>query len=147
MNLPWFCIKCQSIHPPTTFQYIIRGKVNGELSQLCTCDISEVDVPSDYGCLICEGFFQPEFSLALEFKNQNGRYILILCSRKCFKKCKKSHINDTSLKPALLCGVCKKEFPELKRCSQCKRTYYCSSECQKADWKSHKSVCSPIGLH
>lgn len=31
---------------------------------------------------------------------------------------------------------------ELKRCSNCKGTaYYCSVECQRKDWKNHKSQC------
>ncbi|KAI0728754.1 hypothetical protein C8Q72DRAFT_875651 [Fomitopsis betulina] len=30
---------------------------------------------------------------------------------------------------------------EFKRCSGCKQTVYCSSECQKDDWRSHKPAC------
>lgn len=29
----------------------------------------------------------------------------------------------------------------LKRCKECKMSYYCSFECQKADWKDHKNEC------
>jgi hypothetical protein len=32
----------------------------------------------------------------------------------------------------------------LKRCSRCRQAYYCSRECQVADWKSHKPLCQPI---
>jgi hypothetical protein len=28
-----------------------------------------------------------------------------------------------------------------KRCSKCKNAYYCSRECQVADWKEHTSTC------
>lgn len=44
-----------------------------------------------------------------------------------------------------MCVACKK--PEsalsntLKRCAQCQTTTYCSRECQRADWKSHKKIC------
>ncbi|KAJ9645258.1 hypothetical protein H2199_003264 [Coniosporium tulheliwenetii] len=30
---------------------------------------------------------------------------------------------------------------KLKRCAKCQTTQYCSRECQKADWKTHKKVC------
>ncbi|EIM83597.1 uncharacterized protein STEHIDRAFT_141295 [Stereum hirsutum FP-91666 SS1] len=43
------------------------------------------------------------------------------------------------------CQVCSKT-PEgdesLKRCSICKNRFYCSSRCQKRDWKKHKVDCS-----
>ncbi|KAI0792227.1 hypothetical protein C8Q75DRAFT_625956 [Abortiporus biennis] len=32
-------------------------------------------------------------------------------------------------------------FKTLSRCSGCKYIYYCSRECQKANWKSHKEAC------
>jgi len=35
------------------------------------------------------------------------------------------------------CDVSKLESA-LKKCSRCQRQYYCSSACQKADWKRHK---------
>jgi len=29
----------------------------------------------------------------------------------------------------------------LKKCSKCQNTYYCSKECQVSDWKEHKKTC------
>ncbi|KAJ7060326.1 hypothetical protein C8F01DRAFT_1231577 [Mycena amicta] len=40
-----------------------------------------------------------------------------------------------------VCFVCKKPSEELLRCSGCRTIHYCSRECQKQDWKSHKSIC------
>ena len=49
------------------------------------------------------------------------------------------------LKPARKCDVC--SSLGAKPCSRCKRSYYCSSECQKSAWKKHKKTCkAPTGV-
>ena len=44
-----------------------------------------------------------------------------------------------------VCTKCRKpesQLPtSLKRCAKCHGNFYCSRECQKADWKTHKPVC------
>lgn len=44
------------------------------------------------------------------------------------------------------CHTCKQKFPftKMKKCSRCRQATYCSVECQRADWETHKSVCIPI---
>lgn len=37
-----------------------------------------------------------------------------------------------------ICAVCNKSKEAIQRCSVCKDTYYCSRECQLADWRQHK---------
>lgn len=46
-------------------------------------------------------------------------------------------IEKESLPPT--CHVCAK--PATNKCSRCKSTWYCSTECQKADWQKHKVSC------
>jgi hypothetical protein len=41
------------------------------------------------------------------------------------------------------CNICDKT-ENLKVCSRCRIVYYCSTEHQKQDWKTHKNVCKPI---
>ena len=43
------------------------------------------------------------------------------------------------LKPARKCDVC--SSLGAKPCARCKRTFYCSAECQKSAWKMHKKKC------
>ena len=40
------------------------------------------------------------------------------------------------------CAVCSKKSKS--QCGGCKMRRYCSRECQKADWKTHKKVCKSL---
>jgi len=46
---------------------------------------------------------------------------------------------EAVLKPTRKCDVC--SFLGAKPCARCKRTFYCSTECQKTAWKKHKKTC------
>ena len=41
----------------------------------------------------------------------------------------------------LSCVICHKT-ENLKKCAKCSTTPYCSRDCQKADWKTHKKLCA-----
>jgi hypothetical protein len=40
------------------------------------------------------------------------------------------------------CSTCS-GGPAKRRCSRCKAAYYCDRNCQRSDWKTHRSVCEP----
>lgn len=41
----------------------------------------------------------------------------------------------------VMCDNCKRYFLQIRRCSRCKCTWYCSAQCQKDDWKGHRHIC------
>lgn len=47
--------------------------------------------------------------------------------------------------PDDVCGGCgakqRRDGEELDECSKCHKRRYCSRQCQKDDWKTHKTVC------
>ncbi|KAJ1468490.1 hypothetical protein T484DRAFT_1855042 [Baffinella frigidus] len=43
------------------------------------------------------------------------------------------------------CSVCKAALPKHPfKCNTCKIEAYCNAECQKLDWKLHKTICCPV---
>ncbi|KAG9285246.1 hypothetical protein G9A89_002142 [Geosiphon pyriformis] len=43
-----------------------------------------------------------------------------------------------------ICSCCFNQAKRLMRCSSCNMTHYCSTQCQKEDWKYHKDECQTV---
>jgi RNA recognition motif-containing protein len=52
------------------------------------------------------------------------------------------HVDNPTFTKKRICDVCKKDNDDCKWCSVCKNIRYCGRECQTADWKHHKKVCT-----
>ena len=50
---------------------------------------------------------------------------------------------DVDINTVHACNVCDSET-NLKRCARCKKVAYCSRNCQKKDWKTHREKCSIV---
>jgi hypothetical protein len=53
-----------------------------------------------------------------------------------------SDSNSTETRKCKSCKKAESESTPLRNCSRCKSAVYCSRDCQKADWKTHKKVCA-----
>lgn len=50
---------------------------------------------------------------------------------------------DSTQKTCAKCHKTQADVPlPLKRCAKCQNQWYCSRDCQKADWKAHKPFCA-----
>ena len=56
---------------------------------------------------------------------------------------KPSKGSKPTIPKSALCGNCKGREKKMKVCGQCRRTSYCSRDCQRKDWKVHKKSCTP----
>lgn len=56
---------------------------------------------------------------------------------------KKAYEMDAKKLQDLHCHVCHMHYPfyEIFACTKCKTRLYCSKECQKKDWATHKEIC------
>jgi hypothetical protein len=54
----------------------------------------------------------------------------------------RAELSRTKMDPAtFICDAPGCENKGSKTCVRCLRSWYCSAECQKADWKAHKPMC------
>ncbi len=66
------------------------------------------------------------------------------CTNKCAVKYNRKMRKDSELELKTRCMTCDiygQKEKKLKKCGICRRVYYCSVKCQRADWKEHKKVC------
>jgi hypothetical protein len=66
--------------------------------------------------------------------------LIYTCSEKCKLDKMKSMRKETETR--MICKVCGNCCENMKKCSKCKKTYYCSRECQINDWPEHKKICN-----
>lgn len=50
------------------------------------------------------------------------------------------------IKNNIKCESCGVDLKDLYRCSRCKKTYYCSEQCQINNWSQHKLLCKKINI-
>lgn len=78
------------------------------------------------------------FTSTLDMSSVIGRETTTPAEREAEKEA-----NDPNTKHCAKCQKPQSDLPSpLKRCAKCQTQCYCSRECQKADWKTHKKICA-----
>ncbi|XP_038048053.1 uncharacterized protein LOC119722100 [Patiria miniata] len=68
--------------------------------------------------------------------------IAVYCSTPCLGNDTARHSSvECQMFGPQRCGNCEKTAPNMKECAGCSNAWYCSKECQRTDWKSHKPSC------
>ena len=86
------------------------------------------------------------FNLFIEFLVTNNKELLVtgLPNLKFSIICTPQQLHDNIKKYKTTCTVCNK-VGDMKKCTKCNCTYYCSVECQKLDWRPrHKELCKKL---
>ena len=86
----------------------------------------------------------------LHVADNNDRVLISFLRKRIPCKCLDEKYNEVKTRPKM--GICsnpecplperKAERSKMFYCTQCSCAYYCSSECQTADWPEHKEACN-----
>ena len=97
-------------------------------------------------CSQCKNICKRGDGISMKSPEYDGDFIFVTCSEKCTQKTWKEirkKAKQTNSLCLMICVYCKKPADNMKKCSKCRVMHYCSVDCQKADWKTHKLICKP----
>ena len=118
----------------------VRGKVISRKVSLHDCFCS---LPQAATCSMCFKIYPKSGAVV-----QVNCYIhskLVIVGHYCSAKCGTKHIEKMGNTPTIgmkhRCMNCFTHRRKMKKCQKCQLVYYCSVECQKANWLDHNKIC------
>lgn len=93
------------------------------------------DIPKHLGCTICGRNTKDAFELIQIYTKQTS--YISCCSGICYEICCSRYVQLEKE----VCATCREYTEDIKVCGKCKKRQYCSVECQRKDWRTHKQFC------
>lgn len=93
-----------------------------------------------------------EHNADLDIKDANGDSPRALCVvfgpqvTAAVRRWERKRSGEKALWEEKECEYCKKKGKGLKLCARCHTVRYCSSDCQRTHWKTHKPLCQPFSV-
>lgn len=128
--LPAWAERCRSYPHKTSCEYTVAGHIplSVDKGQRCLCSCGNGEFPTRYlhGSPIWGGLLRHAVRIAIS---------LVFYS---------SLVDDDFMGSdrAERCQKCNSQASSLKHCSGCHSVRYCSKDCQRKDWKSHRPNCN-----
>lgn len=141
MNV-WNCAACNTSHSDVK-RYLYFYSTKSQVVYTCCKPLLRMkSVLRIRGCFVCKQPYNIRFTGVCEDYVANLQAYIFTCSAYCLRRCKRMVTKHTKL--VTECVNCHQAFENIKKCSKCKIAYYCSSDCQRADWPKHKTLCASL---
>lgn len=98
-------------------------------------------------CVVCRNHAVPAYTFQLLFQNlvNQPTFAKTTCSSRCLASVQNYTTQAVQLEVKVLCLMCDKNITgNAKRCSRCQTVRYCSAECQRQHWSTHRHSCQPV---
>jgi hypothetical protein len=118
-------------------------KQRGELGASLSCKDCKPHIPKgELECYQCNAPIPDGGAAFMKISIRRHSWETMCCSPACEVALRKVFWRKTGY--PRVCGSCSKGSERMKKCSGCRTVWYCSSECQNADWKRHKADCKRV---
>jgi hypothetical protein len=138
------CHACKQ-HQPVKL-YISSG--NDKRSFCVTCYERHKGVfDPKFVCIMCTSPAKVEYLYSVIFGELPGKPIFSItcCSSQCYAAVARFAEQSQDGLLTIVCLTCNKDVTHCRlQCSRCKGAFYCSRECQKANWSRHKHTCQQV---